>query len=419
MKRSIIILIAFCLLFSTSCTKSDSTNEDPTNNDSVGAFNQVLYPNNGWKSIMSIHAKNTAATGIQFYGLTECGLSMANDGIVRFILTDTKQSQQDAFTDYYQGFVNPVNESKGLTKFLNYENWKHYYFWPGFQDLLAAWNNTLMGPGITYSVGHVNGSNYQALPQVDEFGNVVTAGVIVGTGTVAFAFLRHTGTAVDSLFTYGSPSEIITGIFPAFMKDGNLYAMMKIGRTVYLKQADNTNYANNQQGTFSTISSIDCPDFIFDNTTEYLARVSPDRRYIYYWIAENYLEPRKAWFFKFDVETQNLSRVYNNIDLAKPSCLDNTGKSLIAAIGDDGSLFFTGPEDPNSTSSKIMMYRVLADGSAAGAQPYKSSNFLQKDAYGNRYQAENLMYLNGKLYFTVRSGLLPYENPQFDIIREE
>lgn len=413
---SIAVLIVFII---ASCNKTEDQPTPPENTDSVGSFNQVLYPNNGWKSLMSIHAKNTAATGIQYYGLTECGLSIAKDGVIRFILTDTKQSQQDAFTDYYTGFINQSNASKGLTKFDLYESWKHYTYWPGYPDLLAAWDNTLIGPGINYSVGHINGLNYQAIPQVDEFGNVLTAGINTGTGTEAFAFIRHSGSLTDSLFSYGSPSIIITGYFAALLADGNLYAIIKIGKTVYMMQADNANYAHNQQGTFKQITSIECPDFIYDNSTAFIASVSPDKKYIYYWISENYYQPSKGWFFKFDVQNKTFTRVYNNIELAKPYCLNISGKSLLAAIGDDGSLYFTGPEESNVSNSPIMLYKVPADGTATAAQPYKCENFLQKDAAGNRYQAENLKFINGQLYFTVRSGLLPYENPQIDIITED
>ncbi len=408
------------LIILISCEKTDGGPSDNQNTDSTGSFNEVLFPGNGWKSIWHVHAKNTAATGIQYYTLYECGLSVDKNNMLRFIMGDTKQSQQDAFTNWYFGSVDLNSGTKSISPFTGYESWKHYYYWPGYADLLGSWTNTVQGQGIFYSVGHPSGLSYKSLPRVDENSNVLTWGTLSGNGTEDFVFLHRAGTTADSLFTDGSPSAILSGFFPALMKNGQLYAIVKLNKTVYLQRANKTNYANNQRGYLETIASISCPDFVDNLSTNFLARVSPDRRFIYYWIAENYSEPRKGWFFRFDVETGTFLKVYNNIDLTRVIFADaGSGKSSNAAIGDDGSLYITGPEDPNSSSARVNMYKIAADGTATGPILYKSTNFLQKDAAGNRYQAENLAFLNGKLYFTVRSGLLPYQNPQIDIVTEE
>ena len=103
------IFITFLLLtalgFFSSCEKKED-NPDNGNTDSTGGFNAVLFPGNGWKSIARIHAKNTAATGYQWYDVTACGLSIDYSDVLHFILVDAKQSQQDVWNTWYEGTVN-------------------------------------------------------------------------------------------------------------------------------------------------------------------------------------------------------------------------------------------------------------------------------------------------------------------------
>jgi hypothetical protein len=411
------LLITTHFFFSSCEKKEDNPNTD--NTDSVGNFNEVLFPGNGWKSIARIHAKNTAATGYQWYDITACGLSIDYSDVLHFILADAKQSQQDVWNTWYEGTVNLSSGDKYLNKLADYQKDRYYYYKPGTPELYSSGTGELQGPFQTYVNTHPSSTSYTGTPIVDEAGNIMTYRTLSGVGTENFIFYRKAGSNVDSLFSDGSQSIILSGFYPALMKNGRIYNLVKLGRTVYVQRAAAGDYQHNQRGFLETISEIECPDFIDDLSTSYLARVSPDRRYIYYWVIESYSSPVKGWFFKFDVNTETLTKVYDNINIISGFVADGTGKSRTSTIADDGTLYIAGFEDPNASRPKAKIFMVPADGTAVQAEEYKSSNLLQADSYGNQYRINTLQFLNGKLYFTVQSGLMPYENPQLDIITEE
>ncbi|MBK7211699.1 MAG: hypothetical protein IPH88_00075 [Bacteroidales bacterium] len=416
------IFITFLLLtalgFFSSCEKKED-NPDNGNTDSTGGFNAVLFPGNGWKSIARIHAKNTAATGYQWYDVTACGLSIDYSDVLHFILVDAKQSQQDVWNTWYEGTVNLSSGDKLLTKLDSYQKDRFYFYKPGTPELYSSGTNEFQGPYQSYTNSHPSAVSYTGTPTVDKAGNIMTYRTLTGVGTEDFIFYRKAGSSVDSMFTDGSQSIILSGFYPALMNNGRIYNLVKLDRTVYLQRAEAGDYQHNQRGYLKTIASIECPDFLDNISTSYLARVSPDRRFIYYWVIESYSSPVKGWFFKFDVNTETLTKVYDNIDIIAGFVADGTGASRTSAIADDGTLYIGGFEDPNASRPKAKIFRVPADGTAVTAELYKSSNLLQADSYGNQYRINTLQYLNGKVYFTVQSGLMPYENPQIDIITEE
>jgi hypothetical protein len=411
---SIFILMAFW-----SCEKKESSDNNNDTTDSVGDYNIVLHEGNGWKSLAHIHAKNTSATGYQWYDLTSCELSIDMSDVLHFILCDSKQTQQDVLKSYYEGTINLSSGDKYLSSFAAYQKDRNYFYKPGTSDLYSAGTNQLQGPFYSYSNNHPVAGSYSGIPDMDENGNIMTYRTLTGVGTENFVFYRKSGSQVDSLFTDGSQAYILSGFFPALLKDGRIYNLVKLGKTVYLQRATAGNYEHNQRGYLETLESIDCPSFIDDLSTSFIASVSPDRRYIYYWIVESYSSPAKGWFFKFDVNTKTLTKVYDNIDLIKGFITDASGKSRTSTIADDGSLFMAGFDNPDASKPVAKIFKVTADGSATSPQEYKSANLLKVDSYGNNYRVNTLQFLDGKLYFTVQSGLLPYENPQLDIIVEE
>lgn len=414
---SFLLIVAF--LF-TACEKKADPSEENDDNDSTTNIRTVLAPGNGWKSLASIHALNTSATGLQYYDLTQSMLSIDMSDVVHFILCDAKKSQQDWFYEYYEGTVNLSNGDKYLSKMNEYLKDRYYYYKPNTSELYSSWTNNLQGPFNVYSNSHPAAiSGYQGIPLIDESGNVMTARTLSGVGTENFIFLRRAGSSEDSLFTDGSQAIILSGFYPALMSNGNIYCIVKQGKTVSVQRANHTNYSHNQRGFLETIASIECPTFLDDISTSFVAKMSNDKRYIYYWIAENYSYPSKGWFFKFDAVTENFTRIYDAIDLVNGIAVEGSNTSKIAAIGDDGSLYIAFFVDPNVSKPVSKIYKINGDGTATGAILYKSANLLLADSYGNNYRINTLQYLNGKVYFTVQSGLLAGENPQLDIIAEE
>ena len=70
-------------------------------------------------------------------------------------------------------------------------NDRHYFYEPGTNTILASWPGAYAGPTNSYINNHPLVSSYNnAYPVPDAHGNVLTSGILTGTGTSPYVFIR-------------------------------------------------------------------------------------------------------------------------------------------------------------------------------------------------------------------------------------
>lgn len=412
--------LAFVLLmFSLTVSSCKDKTDDPPIVDPT--LNQVIGANNNWMILGQAHTKNKSNTGLHSYtigGEVSNGrlVSIDQNNRLHFLLGESFQIGGVWNNNMFVGHVDLTGKNKVIEPLTNFDNTHFYSFKPNSSEVLSGWLGYLIGSTVNYHNNHPLLSGYTSgITRMDDKGNIYTTSYV--TGAEQWVFLRRAGSDIDSFYSVGTGSGIYSGMYPAVLKNGKCYAIVKSGKTMIALVADESKY--NGRGEFKVIKEIPCLTFTDDITARFIAKTSPDGRYIYYWLCEAFSDLSRGWCFSFDCETEEFSFILNNIVLKKGAHLDQTGISKTAAIGDDGALYLAGPEDPNKSGDLCKIYKIAFDPNATHAVQYKSDNFLQKDKFGNAYQVDYMQFVHGKLILGVASGKVIGEDPQMDIIIEK